>query len=353
MSIQWQPEENVMTNPPSYWARVVPKDSIGYRKLAERIVLKNPVCSVEQAEAVLRSRDEEIMEVLLEGSNVSLENAFTYHVTISGRMDAPDDPLPPDATVNVQVYAVRPYMLKLRPRVELVRLPPEQKVPVIAGAEDTVLGLKDVLNPNGVLRLTGTDLLFSPNLSGGECVLEGTRSGSTVQMRFALRSNSMVLVVPEIPAQPQPWQNEYRVSVSTRYTAHGSLRTGTYPRLLRTPLAVTLPGEAGILSGDENSPLARTTGGELNGSSAQVRLQAAINAQDGQLRLRLLDMSEDGAAGDEVTVTGNGAHTLPGFAGSDLTSLEVTVDRYPALFSKVRDEYANRMVDILNVTAGV
>ena len=57
MSVLWRPEMNAMTNPPSYWARVIAKDSVGYRKLAEQIVLKNPVCSVDQAEAVLRARD--------------------------------------------------------------------------------------------------------------------------------------------------------------------------------------------------------------------------------------------------------------------------------------------------------
>lgn len=42
MSIQWRPEKNSLTTPPSHWARVIPKDSLGYTELAERIVLKNP-----------------------------------------------------------------------------------------------------------------------------------------------------------------------------------------------------------------------------------------------------------------------------------------------------------------------
>jgi len=352
MSIQWRPELNALTNPPSYRARVIPKDSIGYAKLAEHIVLKNPVCSAEQAEAVLRTRDEEIMEVLLEGSNVSLEETFTHHVTVTGRMDSSDDPLPPDSVVNVQVYAVRPFAEALRQQVQLERLPPEQKMPVIAGAEDTVLGLNDVLNSNGVLRLMGTDLLFDPNTGGGRCVLEGSRNGSTVQSRFAMISNSLVLAVPEIPAQTDLWNNEYRVSISTRYTAHGSLRTGTYQRLLRTPLAVVLGNGDGILSGAEEEPLARMTGAGLSGSAAQVRIQAAVNAQDGKLRLNLLDMSEGGSAGDAVTVTGNGAYIVPGWAGAEVGSLEVMVDNYAALLAKVQEEYTGRLVDILDISGG-
>lgn len=353
MAIQWRPEPNALTNPRSYWVRVIPKDSIGYARLAERIVLKNPVCSAEQAESVLRTRDTEILDVLLEGSQVSLENSFTYHLSVTAKLDAPDDPLPPDHVINVQVYAVRPFVEAVRQEAKLERLPPDQKAPVIAGAEDTVLGLNDVLNPSGVLHLSGTNLLFDLQSGSGECVIEGSREGRTVQTRFAMISNSLILVVPEIPSQPDPWNNEYRVSVSTRYTAHGSLRTGTYQRLLRTPLAVSIGNDDGILSGAEaDDPLARVTGGQLTGDSARVRIQAALNAQSGELRLNLLDMREGGAASDAVHVTQNGAYTLAGYAGSALTSLEVTVDNYTALFTKVREEYTGRLVDILDVSGG-
>lgn len=354
MAIQWRPEKNSLTTPHSHWVRIIPKDSLGYARLAERIVLKNPVCSAEQAESVLRTRDEEIMEILLDGSQVSLENAFTYHLSVTAKLDAPDDPLPPDATVNVQVYAVRPFVEAVRQEAKLERLPPDQKAPVIAGTEDTVLGLNDVLNPSGVLRLSGTELLFDLQSGSGECVIEGTREGRTVQTRFAMISNSLILVVPEIPSQPDPWNNEYRVSVSTRYTAHGSLRTGTYQRLLRTPLAVSLGNNDGILSGAEtDAPLARVTGGQLNGDSARVRVQAAIDGLTGELRLNLLDMREGGATGDAVRVIGDGLHVLPGYAGSALLSLNVTVDNYTALLAKVRDEYQGRLVDILDVDGGV
>jgi len=203
-----------------------------------------------------------------------------------------------------------------------------------------------------MLRLTGTDLFFDPRTGNGECVLEGTRNGRTVQTRFAMTSNTQVLVVPQIPAQPDPWNNEYRVSVSTHYTAHGNLRTGTYPRLLRTPLAIDPAGNNGILSGSETSPLVRVTDGQLSEADARVRIQAVLNAQDGDLYLSLLDMNKGGVAGDAVRVTGNGTYTLPGYTGSALTSLEVTVDRYPLLEKKIREEYTGRMVDILDVSGG-
>ena len=352
-SVVWRPELNALTTPSSYRARVVPKDTYGYARLAERIVLKNPVCSVEQAESVLRTKDATILDILLEGCNVSLEDSFTYHLSITGRMDAADDPLPPDSLVNVQVRVARPYSEALRQDVYLERHSPSQRAPVIAGAEDTVLELNDVLNSYGILRLNGTDMFFDLKKGTGECVIEGTREGRTVQTRFAMISNSLVLVIPEIPSQTQPWNNEYRVLVSTRYTEHGSLRTSAYPRFLRTPLAVQLGADNGILSGAETTaPLVRVTGGQLTAEGARVRIQAVINAQDGELRLSLLDMNDGGATGDAVRITGNGIYILPGYADSDLTNLEVTVLNHAALLTKLREEYQSRMVDILDVGGG-
>jgi hypothetical protein len=352
-AIEWRVEPNALTSPPSSRALVIPKDSFDYTRLAERIVHKNPVCSVEQAESVLRTRDAEILAILLEGSQVLLENAFTYHTTITGRMALPDDPLPPNSTIKVQVRVARPFVEALRQKAKLVRLPAEQKAPVLSSAEDTVLALNDVLNSGGVLRLTGTELLFDPKTGNGECVIAGTREGRTVQTRFAMLSKSLILVVPDIPSQTQPWNNEYRVSVSTRYTAHGSLRTGVYQRLLRTPLAVQLSADDGILSGAETSaPLVRLTGGHLTAEGTRTRIQAVLDALSGELRLSLLDMSEDGETGDAVRVSGNTTYTLTGYPGSDVTTLEVTVLDYAALLSKVRDEYQGRLVDILDVGAG-
>jgi hypothetical protein len=236
------------------------------------------------------------------------------------------------------------------------RLPMTEKAPVISSAEDTVLKLDNVLNPAGLLRLTGTDMLFDPEAGSGECVIEGTRSGRAAQTRFGTIANSNVMLMPDIPGQPDPWNNEYRISISTRYSEHGSVRTSTYRRPLRTPLTVAGFGhphqQVGILTDNTAAPHVLVTGGSLTGNSARVRIQAVLNAQDGLLRLNLMDIKEDGSAGNAITVADNGTFTLPGFAGSALTALEVTVNNYAKLLTMVRNGYAGRVVDILEVRTG-
>ena len=352
--VYWQPKLNALTTPRSYKAQVVPTNFCGYDEISEGIANKNPIWSAGLVKAILLAEREEIIERLINGDQVSLERWFTYHLTIKRRLQALEEELPPDKRiVKLNGYASKTAVQEVQDTVELERLAPEVKLPVLESTEDTVLHLKDVLNSNGLLRLTGTNLLFHTEDGDGECVIEGTANGRTVQTRFGDITNTLLFVLPDIPGQTQPWQNEYRISVSTRYTEHGTLRTGIYPGLLRTPLSVNLSADDGILSGGPAStPLARVTGGHLTAEGARVRIQALVDAQDGDLRLSLLDMTENGAVGNAVTASSNGVYTLPGYTGADVTTLEVTLLDYAALVTKAREQYAGRLVDILDVSGG-
>jgi len=357
MTIQWRPEVNALTTPQSYRPLHVPRAIFGYDELAARIAAKNPVYNEGLGKGYMLAMREEIKAMLAEGNQLTLEGLLTVHISLAGRLDAPDAPLPPlDESLQVKIYPSKRLVDEVRQAAHMERLPITEKAPVISSAEDTVLKLAEVLNPAGLLHLTGADLLFDPEAGSGECVIEGTRSGRAVQTRFGTITNSEVMLMPDIPSQPDPWNNEYRVSISTRYSEHGSLRTSTYRRPLRTPLTVAGFGhphlQVGILTDNATAPYVLVTGGNLTGNSARVRIQAVLNAQDGQLRLNLMDIKEDGSAGNAITVADNGTFTLPGFAGSALTSLEVTVNNYAKLLTMVRNEYGGRVMDILDVRTG-
>jgi hypothetical protein len=227
----------------------------------------------------------------------------------------------------------------------------QKKQPLIATARDTVLDLTDVLNPQGLLQLTGEDLYFDLKQDTGNCVIAGTESGSTLQSRFGPISDSEILVMPEVPAQSNPWNNEYTVSISTHYTEHGTLRTGTYGQMLRTPLTVTgisLGHETGILTGSAAAPYVSITNGAVIADET-LRIQVVQDLTEERLRFSLLDMEEQGAAGDAVAVTANGEYTLPGFSGSAVSSLDIRLDDYTALWEMIRNDYGGRLVDVLDV----
>jgi hypothetical protein len=353
-TIQYRPELNPLTTPASYKLRFVPQNTGGYDEVAARLALKNPNWPAEMIKAVLQGSMEEIKEMLVEGMQITLEDACTFRPSFHARLDAPDDPLPPmDELLQINISASRPFVKAVQQGARLERLPPEEKAPVILSAADTALELNDVLNSAGVLRLRGSNLSFDKSRPDCGCLIEGTRSGSAKQMQFASVSDTEILLVPHIPPQNDPWNNEYILSVSTRYTENGTLRTGTYGRRLRSPLALTNfghpnPQDVGILTGDAAAPYVKATAAEMT-ASERLRIQAMIDSRSGQLLLSLLAMNEHGAAGDAVTVAANGDYVLPGFAGSAVSSLSVKVENHAGLVALLRSSYHGRMVDILDV----
>ncbi|WP_417914738.1 hypothetical protein [Candidatus Electronema sp. JM] len=353
-TIQWRPAVNALTVPQSYKILFVPRNTVGYSELAAEIAAENPNWNAELVEAVLRAERKAVLRHLSNGDQITLEDAFSCRLSFLGKLDAPDDPLPNrDDLLQVNIHASAPFMRELRHAAQLERLAPEQKQPLIAAAEDSKFKLKDVLNPKGVLRLTGANLFFEEGAEGCGCVIEGTRSGRAVQSQFAQIANSSVLLVPDIPAQAHPWNNEYTLSLSTQYTEHGTVRTGIYERKLRAPLTVPLSGhphppETGILSGSTDAPLVSVTGGTAS-ADEMLRIQAVLDIHAGHLLFSLLDMEEGGKAGPAVTVTANGTLTVQGFPGSAVSSLALRVNDFTALMKMARNVYSGRVVDVLEV----
>ena len=354
--IQWRPEVNALTTPKSYRIRYVPRNVIGYEELAAEISATNPNYNEALVNSILHAFVDKVQEKLLNGIQITLEDGFTFRLSFTGRLDQPTDPLPDnDDMVQVRVYASQPFVRTVREQAQFERLPAAEKAPVIASAEDTRTKLNNVLNAEGVLRLTGSNLLFNEGDEETGCTIEGTHSGSTVQQQFATVSNSSVLVVPDIPTQDNSWNNEYVVSITTRYTEHGSLRTGVFGKRLRSPLAVEIgnPASNGILTGKANTPYVRVVDGAFSNGTARIRIRVILNRQNGDLLFSLLGMEENGQAGPAVTAREEGNYSLAGYSGSPISSLDITVENFQGLSDLLREDYSDSMTDILDITPGV
>lgn len=352
-TVLWRPEVNALTTPPSYTVRYMARDILGYDDLAAEMARDNPLWDKEMIKAVLIARDKTIMRQLINGNQVTLPDAFSYRLSFNARLNEPDDPLPPvKKMLRVRVSASRNFVKQVAQEVRLEQRPAEEKLPLINAAEDTKLKLNNVLNPAGVLRLAGSNLFFDEAAPDCGCVIEGTRSGRAVQTQFASIANSELLLVPHIPVQADPWNNEHTISLSTRYTEKGTLRTGIYRRKLRSPLLVSGFGSpemaVGILTGGAATPYVTITGGTLTADET-LRIQAAFDTADNRLLLSLLDMRENGAAGEAVAVAENGNYTLLGFANSAVSSLNITVHKYTKLTELVRNNYAGWLADVLEL----
>ena len=345
-SVQVRPEINALTKPQSYSLRFAAKDTLGYDELAAEVVQMHPNYAQEDAKTIIMAAMEQIGANLIKGNQVVLPDAFTFHLSFTARLESPDDPMPPvEEMLNVRAHASRSLTETVQQDVQIERLPMTEKAPLITAAEDTVLGLNDVLYSGGALQLTGSNMLFDPKREDEGCTITGTRSGSQKQSRFAALANSEVTVLPDIPAQDDPWNNEYLLTLAARYTEHGTLRTSTYRRRLRTPL--TVPG-LGLPSITVEATANDFNGGVVSADET-LRIQALLNIHENQLDFSLLDMENNGQEGDAVGVTANGEYILPGFSGSAVSTLEITVSNYEALLNMIRNAYSGRLVDVLEV----
>jgi hypothetical protein len=179
-TIQVRLEPNPLTTPPSWRVRFLPRNTASCKDIAADIALDHPGYKEEVTENILEIAQEKILLRLIGGENVTFANALTYTLSFTGRLEGPDDPLPPlEDCLHIRVHAAPALVDALRQAARIERLPPEQRLPRIDAALDTVLNLKDVLNPAGVLLLRGGDLFFDRSVPGsGECVIEGTRNGA-------------------------------------------------------------------------------------------------------------------------------------------------------------------------------
>ena len=352
MSIQWRPEPNPLTTPPSYRIQAVPRNTAGYEEMAADISSAQPIYSPETISSLAPLIMKWIQQRLIGGDKVTLEEAFSFYISFTGKLDSPDAPLPEDDDMlQVNVRVSQPFVKEIRHQAKLERLPMTEKLPVITSTEDTKLKLADVLFAGGVLHLTGSNLNFDESKPDCGCVLEGTRSGRQKQSTYASVANSAILLVPDIPEQDAPWNNEYTVTLTTQYTEHGTLRSGTCRRKLRTLLSwdgLSHEGGTGVLTGSAEVPYVTLESGTI-AADEMLRIQAVIDSRTGQLLLNLIDMEEGGKAGAAVTVTANGTYTLPGFSGSGVTSIVINVAMYSDLFSLMRNNYSGRLVDILDI----
>jgi hypothetical protein len=353
MPIYWKPEINALTKPRSYRPRFIPRGVSDNDKIAVRMEQKNPLYTTTLTKSFLIDLAEVIYEEMLDGNVVAIAKLFFGHVDLTGRLENAEDDLQPlEKCLRTRFTPAKELNERLQNNAHTERKPADTKLPQINTAFDALLNLDDVLNPVGLLQINGENLFFDRYDGISECVLEGTREGRTVQTRFTRITAGEIQFMPDIPSQTEPWNNEYTLSLTTHYTERGTLRTGSYARMLRTPLDVRIGSNPGILSTGGTSPLVTVSGGSLSAEGARVRIQVLHDVQDDLLLFSLIDMQDGGHEGNEVQVAANGVYTIPGYSGGHVTSLIVTVADYATFYTLVRNTYGGRIVDILDVSVG-
>ncbi|CAK8711008.1 hypothetical protein LDFHOB_00115 [Candidatus Electronema aureum] len=102
MSIQYRIEPNPLTTPPSYRIQAVPRNTAGYAEMAADISSAQPIYSPETISSLAPLIMKWIQQRLISGDKVTLEEAFSYYISFTGKLDSPDAPLPEDDDIVFQ-----------------------------------------------------------------------------------------------------------------------------------------------------------------------------------------------------------------------------------------------------------
>jgi hypothetical protein len=127
-TIQWRPEVNALTTPQSYRARVLPRNVVGNDELAAEIAAELDVISPELARLVITTEKKLIARHLSNGDQVTQEDALTYSLSMTAKLDSPDDPLPnTDDMLKVRIYASKSFAAEVRQPAKFEKLPLAEK----------------------------------------------------------------------------------------------------------------------------------------------------------------------------------------------------------------------------------
>ena len=138
-SIQVRLERNALTTPESLSIRFIARGSAGIDDLAADIALRHPNFSKADILTILNAEDEAVMVRLLNGEQVTKEGSFSWFPSFTGRLDDPDDPLPPlDECLHISTRISPPYLAAFRQSARIERLPMDKKLPLISSARDSL-----------------------------------------------------------------------------------------------------------------------------------------------------------------------------------------------------------------------
>lgn len=237
MSLPYQLKNNMLTPTPTYSALAKPNVSINDDELARLFNIANPSMSVTSVLSYIAGFREIVQQQLILGNSITLLNFIRIFPSIRGKLETPDDSVGKD-DLEINSVIAREMVSTVRNEISLTRLPYTEKVPSIsfhsdAGGWYNLLGNLETLS-GAMMQFDASDPL--------QGVFLKNKFTAVVDKPTEYAINTMgrnVFNTPVISTPTEGRENEFEISLSTRYTSNGTYRTGTYSRPVRTGKVVT------------------------------------------------------------------------------------------------------------------
>lgn len=310
MPIQYKILPNLLTNPPSYTARPLTRQTLDYDAVAEQINMYNPTIPTATAKAVLEAFRATVIRELAEGKTVNLSGFVSFVVSLPVRLKRSTDSLP-----------LHPLDVKAKPSVVLkqevaqqatyLRMPYAEKSPDISSAYDTNTNITNWIRQDYGFRLDGANFGFNTADPTQGVFLTDANSNTVKQTRISLNEPSKIIITPDFGEQPAVSPNvEKTIVVRARYTENGQLRTGEHSSRLRSTNTVTqAQPKLFVVGNDADGPLVVTS---YAGEPVLCRFEAVYRT-DGRISLAVGPLA--GPLGQALPLPPDGAAiTLAGLA---------------------------------------
>ena len=342
MAVEYYVISNLLTSPPSYTCRPNPKVVLDLDMVAQAINDRNPTIPIQAAKNVLEAFRDEIIAQLAEGNSVKIENFVSFVVTMPVKLASPTDSLPSDP-IDIKGKPSITFKEEVKQAATYARLGYTSKQPQVISASDTNTGLEYYVRNDFGCDVNGSNIGFNVAESDEGIFLTSEAGNQIKQTNISINDPSRLIFVPALDPAAQPAGGnsvEQILTVKTRYTANGTLRSTSFGRKLRTTNVIdSVAVEVGIFitGGAATAPatISSYTGGDVNRVLAKIR-------PDNVLVVAAATLSGD--FGQELEVLANGDFIL---VGGD-NAITVTVSDYATLYQTVIDygRYVEEVCDL-------
>jgi hypothetical protein len=261
------------------------------------------------------------------------------------RLDSATDPLP-SQPIDIKAKPSKPFKTAVRQAATYYRLPATTKAPNIIAAPDTNTQIDGYVRDGFGAQISGSNVGFDPTVVDEGIYLLSSAGNSIKQSNLSLNNPSKLIYTPllDVAAGPAGANSvEQILTVSSRYTSTGQLRSGTYGKPLRTTNVVEDGAISLFVVGAAASGPATVT--SYLGAQVDARVIAQLSPA-GVLSLAVGTLA--GVFGQSLDVLANGAYVLTGLAAD----VEVTVSDFTTLTASVLtyQRYMQEVIDLSPLT---
>ena len=342
MPVLYDVDSNFLTNPPSFYPRVKPVDTLDIEDLAQLINLQNPNMPYNSVLATLRLFVDVVQEELTNGKWVKIANFCSFTTSMKDAViENPSDPLPGTAKIDVKAKPAAPFKQAIRDAASIQRDGIIAKLPSISSAEHALYGLMNIMQASAGLNISGKNIGFDQldSLQGVFITPDG--DSETAQTNIVINKPSNVSVIPDVvPAAAGA--TAAILTIKSKYTENGQLKEGVYNKKIR------MVNSASAMDPDQDifKPY---------GAAASCNFVTTVGNHSYLLRVRISNLNEmffsgklltDGVWGDwgtEAEVAA-GVNTVP-IEGINFT---INVTSLSGLYAQVNADgrYITEMVTI-------